>query len=83
MQTLKQLRTEAISLGLRVHHKHNEDTLRDMIAVKKGLAQPTENAVEVKQELPIRTLIYKNNGEKMWVMTKDVQLYQSNGWLIA
>jgi hypothetical protein len=33
-QTLEQLREQATSLGIKVHHRHTEDTLREMIELK-------------------------------------------------
>ena len=100
-QTLEQLREDARSLGLRVHHKHSEETLREMIddalADKKQeqettpaqIAEPQVlppvniKPVAQQQNKPVRVLMYKHTGEKLWVMQENIQQYLNQGWMLV
>lgn len=93
-QTLEQLREDAKSLGLRVHHKHSEETLREMIddalADKEQKPDEPEILPPVKiepgtqqQNKPVRVLMYKHSGEKLWVMQENIQQYFSQGWMLV
>lgn len=100
-QTIQQLREDAKSLGLRVHHKHSEEKLREMIddALVDKKQEPEiettqteqpqillpakDEPVTQQQNQPIRLLMYKHSGERMWVMKENVQQYFSEGWMLV
>lgn len=96
-KTLEQLRDEARSLGLRVHHKHAEGTLRDMIEQARQEMQKTVESREivcdaerpsenhgnyVETEKSVRSLMQNHKGEKLWVMHDKVTAYEADGWFL-